>query len=316
LIKRYTENIEAFNLYLKGRYFWNKRTEDGLKKGIEYFKQAIEIDPNYALAYAGLADCYIVLPFYSSYSPKEAYPKAQDAVSRALELDNKLAEAYTSLGGIKLWYDWDWPGAKRSFKQAIQLNPSLAIAHHWYSQLLKSIGQIDKAIEEIRIALEHDPLSVIINSEFGAYLYLEGRYDEAIKQLRKTLEIDSEHRGSYSWLGRVYLQTGKYKEAIEMFQRIESPNLAYAFTASGNKDKALVVLRNFMEKSSREYVDPYAFAIIYFGLGEINKTFEALEKGYQERSVRLVDYAYLDPYWDGIRSDPRFKALIKKLNFE
>ena len=316
IVKRYTENIEAYNLYLKGRYFWNKRTEDGLKKGIEYFEQAIAVDPNYALAYAGLADSFIVLPFYSGYLPKEAHPKAQNAALKALELDSKLAEAYTSVTGIKLWYEWDWAAAEREIKQAIQLNPSLAIAHHWYASLLMSTGRIDEAISEIRIALELDPLSVVMNREFGAYLCLARRYDDAIKQLQKTLEINSEEKGAFEWLGYSYLQKGMYEEAMEMFQRSESPALAYAFTALGNEDEALAVLKDFREKSSQEYVDPFDFAIIYFGLGEINKTFEALERAYQERSLSLVDYTYLNPYWDSIRSDQRFIALMKKLNLD
>lgn len=316
LLKRYTENIEAYNLYLKGRHFWNRRTEDGLKKAIEYFEQSIQLDPIYALAFAGLADCYIVLPFYSSYSPEEVYPKAKNAALKALRIDNNLAEAYTSLSGLKLWYDWDWPGAEKEIKQAIQLNPNLAIAHHWFSELLKSTGRIDESIEEIRRAIELDPLSVVINREYGVYLILARQYDEAIQQLKKVLEIDSEHRYTYEWLGQAYLQKGKYKEALDMFQKIESPGLAYVLTATGKKNEALKVLDKFIEKSSKEYIDPFDFAIIYLGLGEIDKTFEALEKAYQEHSVSLVDYTYLNPYWDGIRSDSRFRELMKKLNLE
>ena len=316
LIKRYTENIEAYNLYLKGRYFWNKRTEDDLKKGIEYFKQAVEVDPNYALAYAGLADCYIVLPFYAGYLPEEAYPRARTVALKALELDSMLAEAHISLAAVKNWYDWDWPAAEREFKRAIELNAGLATAHHWYAELLKNIGRIDEAITEIRRAHELDPLSTIINRNSGVYLYYARQYDDAIEQFRKTLEIDSGHINTYDYLGWTYLKKGMFKEAKEVFQRAKSPALAYACTALGNRDEALAVLDDFKKISSQQYVDPFIFAIIYLGLGEIDKTFEALEKGYQERSANLVDRIYVDPLFDRIRSDPRFKSLMKKLNFE
>jgi len=316
LLKRYTENIEAYNLYLKGRYFWNKRTEDDLKKGIEYFKQAVEVDPNYALAYAGLADCYIVLPFYAGYLPEEAYPRARTVALKALELDNMLAEAHISLAAVKNWYDWDWPAAKREFKRAIELNAGLATAHHWYAELLKNIGRIDEAITEIRRAHELDPLSTIINRNSGVYLYYARQYDDAIEQFRKTLEIDSGHINTYDYLGWTYLKKGMFKEAKEVFQRAKSPALAYACTALGNRDEALAVLDDYKEISLQQYVDPFIFAIIYLGLDEIDKTFEALEKAYQERSANLVDRIYVDPLFDRIRSDPRFKVLMKKLNFE
>jgi len=316
LRKRFTENIKAYNLYLKGRYFWNKRTEDSLKMSIEYFEQAIDVDPNYALAYAGLADCYIILPFYSSWLPKEAYLKAREAAIRALELDSMLAEAHNSLAAVKLWYDWDWNASEREFKKSIELNAGLAIAHHWYAELLKSIGRFDEAIGEIKIALELDPLSPIINTNFGRYLDIAGRYDEALKQFRKTLEIDPEFENAHIGIGRVYLHKGMYKLAVEIFERTESPLLAYALMALSKKDEAQAVLEDFKEKSSRQYVDQYTFAVIYAALGEIDMAFEALEKAYQEHSINLVDYVYVDPFFDSIRPDPRFKSLMKKLNLE
>jgi serine/threonine-protein kinase len=316
LKKRYTENIEAYNFYLKGRYFWNKRTGDSVKMSIKYFEQAIEVDPDYALAYAGLADCYIVLPFYAGWMPKESYLKARSAALKALDRDSMLAEAHNSLAAIKLWFEWDWDEAEREFKRAIELNSGLAIAHHWYAELLKSIGRIDDAITEIRIALELDPISLIINRNFGMYLYLAHRYDEAIKQFRKTLEIDPEFIGAHSGLGRAYLQKGMYKQAAEIFKRIEHQGLVHALIALGNKDEALAVLEDFKEKSSHQYVDPYIFAIIYAGLGEIDMTFKSLDRAYQERSLNLVDYVYVTPFFDSIRSDPRFKSLMKKLSLE
>jgi TolB-like protein/Tfp pilus assembly protein PilF len=316
LKKRYTENIEAHNYYLKGRYFWNKRTGDSLKMSIKYFEQAIEVDPDYALAYAGLADCYSLLPFYGGWLPQEGYLKARSAALKALELDSMLAEAHNSLAAITLWYEWDWDEAERGFKRAIELNAGLAIAHHWYAELLKSIGRIDDAITEIRMALELDPISLIINRNFGMYLYVARRYDEAIKQFRKTLEIDPEFRMAYTGIGRAYLQKGMYKQAAEIFKRTEHPGLVHALMALGNKDEALAVLEDFKEKSLHQYVDPYTFAIIYAGLGEIDMTFKSLDRAYQERSLNLVDYVYVTPFFDSIRSDPRFESLIKKLNLE
>jgi serine/threonine protein kinase/Tfp pilus assembly protein PilF len=318
LRKRYTENIEAYNLYLKGRHFWNKRTGDSLEMSIEYFEQATELDPNYALAYAGLADCYIVLPFYSGWLPKEAYQKARSAASKALELDTMLAEAHNSLGALNLWYEWDWDTSEREFKRALELNTGLAIAHHWYAELLKSTGRVDEAIEEIKIAMEIDPLSLIINRNYGMYLYLEGRYDEAKKQFRKTLEMDPEFPGAYSGFGYVYLQKGLYEQAIESFNKFDYENegIVHAHMALGNKNEALAILEDFKEKSSHQYVDPYIFAVIYAGLGEMDMTFEALERAYHEQSLNLVDYVYVTPLFDNIRSHPRFKSLMRKLNFE
>ncbi len=316
LRKRYTENIEAYNLYLMGRHFWNKRTGDRLEMSIKYFEQATELDPDYALAYAGLADCYIILPFYSDWLPKEAYLKAQSTALKALELDNMLAEVHNSLGAVNLWYKWDWDASEKEFKRAIELNPGLAIAHHWYAELLKSMGRVDEAIGEIKIALELDPLSLIINTNFGMYLYIAGRYDEAVKQFQKTLEIDPEFEFALYGLGYVYLQKGMYKQAVEVLKRTEQPGLVHALIALGKKDEAQAFLEDFKEKSSRRFVDPYTFAVIYAGLGEIDMAFEALEKAYQEQSLLLADYVYVSPLFDNIRSDPRFKSLMKKLNFE
>lgn len=316
LLKHYTENIEAYNVYLQGRFFWNKRTEKDLNKAIEYFGKAIELDPDYALAYAGLADCYIVLPFYSGWFPKEAYLKAQSAAFKALELDNMLAEAHNSIGAVNLWYKWDWDTSEKEFKRAIELNPGLAIAHHWYAELLKSLGRVDEALQEINTALELDPLSLILNTNFGRYLYVEGRYDEAIKQFQKTLELNPEFKPAQNRLGFVYLQKGLVTQAVETFDRTHHIGRVHAFMASGNKNEALAVLEDLKEESSHQYVDPYSYALIYIGLGEIDKTFEALERAYQERSLSLVDYVYVTPLFDNIRSDPRFKSLMRKLNFK
>jgi serine/threonine protein kinase/Tfp pilus assembly protein PilF len=277
LRKRYTENIEAYSLYMKGRHFWNERTGERLEKSIENFEQAIDLDPDYALAYAGLADCYTVLPFYSGWLPKESYKKALNAATKALELDNMLAEAHNS-----------------------------------------SMGRVDEAIEGIKIALGIDPLSLIINRNYGMYLYLAGRYDDAITQFSKALELDPEFPQAHGGLGWSYLYKGLYEKAVESFTKSDSRHegIVHAYMALGNENEALAVLEDIKEKSEYQYVDPYIFAVIYAGLGNIDMTFEALERAYQEHSVNLVDYVYVTPLFNGIRSDPRFKSLMKKLKFE
>jgi serine/threonine protein kinase/Tfp pilus assembly protein PilF len=316
LLKHYTENIDAYNLYLKGRYFWNKRTADGLREGIGYFEQAIEIDPDYALAYAGLADTYVLLPFYAGWQRDEAYSKARASVLKALELENRLVEAQTSFAYMEGLYNWDWAGAERAFKQALKLNPGYATCHHWYAELLKTLGRIDEAIREIKIALELDPLSLAINRNFGYYLYLARRYDEAIEQLHKTLDMSPDFTGIFTMLGYAYLQKEMHEEAVEAFKRGDRAGLAYAFAASGNREEALSILKEIKERSLEQNVDPVIFAEIYVGLGEIDKAFEALERAYQQRSPIMVDYIYLDPLFDGIRSDPRFTTLLKKIGLE
>jgi serine/threonine protein kinase/Tfp pilus assembly protein PilF len=317
LLKHYTENIDAYNLYLKGRYFWNKRTADGLREGIGYFEQAIEIDPDYALAYAGLADTYVLLPFYAGWQRDEAYSKARASVLKALELENRLVEAQTSFAYMEGLYNWDWAGAERAFKKALKLNPGYATCHHWYAELLKALGRIDEAIKEIKIALELDPLSLVINRNFGTYLYLARRYDEAIEQLQKTLEMSPDFPKIFAQLGYAYLQKEMHKEAVEAFKRGGfRAGLAHAYAALGNREEALSILREYKERSLERYVDPFIFAGIYVGLGEIDKAFEALERAYQQRSPLMVDFIYLDPIFDDIRSDPRFTALLKKIGLE
>jgi serine/threonine protein kinase/tetratricopeptide (TPR) repeat protein len=313
IVKRYTENIEAYNLYLKGRYFWNMRTEEGLNKAIENFEQAIHKDPKYALAYSGIADSYSLLPWYGGWLPKDAYPKARAAVLQALEIDGILAEAHTSLAAVYYYYDWDWLAAEKEFKKAIEINPRYPTGRMWYGIFLEDMRRYDEATAELKQALELDPLSLIINTNYADHLYFTRHYDEAIEQYRKTLELDSEFPSTHKWLGRVYLQKGMFEKAIEEFQKVEDPMLAYAYTALGKRNEALRVLEEWERKSSQQRVRPLQISLVYLGVGKTDLAFEAIEKAYQDRDPNLLDFVK-DPLWDNLRSDPRFKALLKKMN--
>ncbi len=323
IVKNYTENLQAYNLYLQGRYFWNKRTGEDLKKAIVFLNQAVEIDSNYALAYVGLADCYLLLPEYGRIPKKEVLPKAKAAVSKALEIDDKLAEAYTSLAMI-MRYESDFVGAEREFKRAIELNPNYATGHHWYSDSLQAKGRLDEALEEIKRALQLDPLSLIINMALGEIFYCKREYDQAIQQCRKTLELDPNFAVGRQGLGECYRQKGMLKEAIAEFQKARilygnSPyglgDLGNAYALSGEKTKAVEVLTNLKELSEQGYSLNYDIAFIYYGLGDKKKAFEWLEKAYKEKEEGM-EYLKVDPAWESLRSDPRFKSLLKRLNLE
>ncbi len=324
LVKRYTQNLEAYDLYLKGRYFWNKRTEESLMKGIEYFEQAIEEDPNYALAYAGLADSYNILGFYSALPPKEAYQKAKAAALKALELDDALSEAHTSLAYDREYHDWNWLASEKKFQRAIELNPSYAIAHHWYAEYLAAMGRMDEAIAEKKRALELDPLSLIVNASLGWIFYLARQYDQAIEQLRKTLELDPNFAVAHWLLGQIYEQKEMFKEAIVEFQEAITysggnstilASLGHAYAVAGKRDNAMKVLGKLKELSKRKYVSSYDIAEIYIGIGEKDRAFEWLKNAYEEGARALV-FLKVEPRLDSLRSDPRFTALLKKMNLE
>ena len=322
MAKRPTENIEAYQLYLKGRYYWNKRSEDGFRKAIEYFNQAIEKDRNYGLAHAGLADSYIVLGQYSLLSAKEAYAKAREAATKALELDDTLAEAHNALATVKGDYDWDWPGAEREFRRAIELNPSYATAHQWYCQLLSVLGRNEEALAEIKRAQQLDPLSLIINAVSGAILLRAGRDDPAIEQLRKTLEIDPNFARAHYYLGIAYVRKGAFGEAIAEFQRATtlSPNitqykggLGHAYARAGKSAEARKLLSELKEQSKRRYVSWLDFATIYAGLGEKDQAFACLEQAYEQRDTKLFISGYGNPLLDPLRPDPRFEDLLRRI---
>lgn len=321
LARRYTRNAEAYQLYIKGRYFWNQRTEASLRKAIEYFEQAIEKDPAYAAAYSGLADSYTTLGYFSYLAPNDSFPKAKQAASKALELDHTLAEPHTSLAYASLYFDWNWPGAEMEFKEAIALNPNYATAHHWYSVYLTAMERWEEASLEIRRAQDLDPLSLIINTDIGFELYYSGRYDQAIRQLKTVLEMNRQFPLAHLWLGRAYQQKAMYQEASVEFKEAETvlhgwpvalAALGHVYGASGQRRQAEIVLLELNKLSKEKYVTSYGMALIYAGLGEKDQAFGWLNKAYEERTHWLV-WLKLDPRWENLRSDPRFAHLVQRI---
>ena len=319
---RPTENTEAHQLYLRGRYFWNKRTGADLRRSIDYFNQAIEKDPNYALAYAGLADAYGLLSGYGAASPKDSLPQAKAAAMKALELDNTLAEAHASLGQALFAYDFNFAEANREFRRAIELNPNYATAHQWYGQSgLAPLGQFDDAIAEMKRALELDPLSVIINADLGSVLYSAQRYDAAIEQLRKTIEMDPRFYYAHWNLGVALEVKGLVEQAIAEYEKAIaldddplSPGLlAHLYAKIGGKDKALQIQERLREVSKQRYVTPYIFAMIHLGLGEKDQAIDFLEKTYDDRDGYNLAFIKVDPFFDPLRGDPRFDAFVAKI---
>ncbi len=323
LEKRHTENPAAYELYLKGRFWWNKRTEEGMKKGMVFFNHAIEKDPKYALAYVGLADAHILLGVYGYLPFREVMPKAEKAALRALELDATLSEAYASLAHFKMLYDWDWAGGEQLFQRSIELNPNYAAAHLWYSLTLSALGKLEEALVEIKRGRELDPLSLIINTDVGMIHYMARRYDQAFEETRKTLEIDPNFFVAHLGLGRTYLQVGNFEEAIAELRKalkvssestLVLATLGYAYARVGKRGEALDVLKRLEEVSKERYVSPYTRAILYTGLGETEQAFEWLDKAFKERCLWAVHTPLaVDPIFDPLRSDPRFSALLKKV---
>ena len=319
---RPTESTEAHQLYLKGRYFWNKRTGNDLKKSIDYFQQAIAVDPNYALAYAGVADAYVWLPGYTAGTPRDCYPKAKAAATKALQLDDTLAEAHTTLS-LAIWlYDFDSAQAIREFQRAIELNPNYAIAHQQYgNNTLAALGRFDDAIVEGKRAVELDPLSLVINTDLGSDYYYARRYDEAIAQLRKTLEMDPGFYIAHLVLGQVLDAKGARDAAIVECQKARGLNddpsvlgvLARAYGLSGNKMEAEKILDQLKKLSQERYVSAYSFALTYLGLGDKEEALRWLEQSYQDRAGSDVGFIRVDPLLDPLRGDPRFEALVQKI---
>jgi len=319
---RPTENTHAYQLYLKGRFFWNKRTGENLKKAADYFNQAIAADPNYALAYAGLANVYVLMPFYAAGAPRDCYPTAKAAAKKALEQEDALAEAHTALAQVHCYYDFDFSQATSEFQRAIELNPNYATAHQWYgNSALVALGRFDEAIAEVKRAIELDPLSLVINTDLGATYYRARRYDEAIEQLHKTLELDPGFYYARWNLGSALSAKGAIGEAIGEYQKARALNddplvlglLTRAYAFSGNKTEA-IKLRDQLATLSRErYVSAYSFALASIGFGDKEEALRWLEKSYQDRAGNDLEFIRVEPLLDPLRGDPRFEALMAKV---
>ncbi len=318
-------NPAAYEAYLRGRYHWNKRSLEGLEKSIEYFQQAIRADPEYALAHAGLADAYVIMGVndYGALRPREAMARAEAAAKRALQLDDTLGEAQASLAIARFSFEWDWPEAESRYMQAIELNPNYATAHHWYAFFLTAMGRHEEAIAEIHKAKELDPLSLIINANSGWILYLARRYDEALEQFQRTLEMDSDYGVARIYLGLAYEQLGQPEMAINQFrgqiaQEGSTPPLqsalGHAYALAGKTSQARKLVRELEERSKHEYVPPHLIARVYAGLGEKDESLEWLEKAYEERVGDLV-FVKVDPAYDPLHSDSRFRDLLRRMGF-
>jgi len=314
-------NPQAYESYLKGRYFWNKRTADGLKVALAYFNQAIDEDSKYAPGYSGLADTYALLGDwqYGVMTPKDAFPKAKAAAIKALELDNALGEAHNSLAFVLDGFDWDFDSAGKEFRRAIELNPGYATAHHWYAWHLSLLGRYDEAIPEMRKALNLDPLSLIINADLAELLVLAHAYDESIKQSRKTIEMDPNFALAHNQLAQAYLQKHMYDEAVTELQKAvqlsgSSPtctaNLARAYVLSGKRSEALELLSELKKRANPGYSNASEIAMVYASLGDKDQAINWLEKGYEERFNPGV---LLRPGFDPLRSDLRFQTLVHRI---
>ncbi len=315
------QDLETYHLYLKGRYFWNKRAARDLKKSVGYFEKALDRDPAYALAWAGLADSLLLLGYYCAGAPGEIFPRAKEAARQALELDPALAEAHCSLALAKLLYDWDWQGAEAGFGRALELNPGYPTAHHWFAQYLAFLGRHQESITESRRALALDPLSLILNVQLGWSLYYARHYDEAIEQLRRTLRLASTFSTASFWLALAYEKQGRFDEAMEAFDRaITDSNRAPLVLAAwgrllaerGEADRARQVLDELLEAAKTIYLPAYYIAALHCGSGEREETLRWLERAASARDGWMV-YINVDPIWDAYREEPRFRALVREV---
>ncbi len=320
LSKRYTENAEAYRAFLLGRFFWERRTEDGMKKGIQHFQQAIDSDPSYALAYVGLADCYLILYDYGFLSPQESAPKARAAATKALEIDDTLAEAHASLAYFKFSYEWDWPGAEAEFRRAIELSPNYATAHHWYGYYLAVRGRFDESLAEMRRGEEIDPLSLIIKTNIGRLLFWERKYDLAIAQFKSVLEMDPNFASASEKLAEAYEAKQMYPEAIAEYQKWAAlvgdgelaAQLGPAYAASGYKGAITKWIEHLGQTREQDYTQR---AMLHAAVGDKEQAFLWLGKAYNARSTWLYQLR-VAPVFDGLRSDARFADLQKRIGLE
>ena len=323
LTKRFTENREAYEFYLKGRHAWGRRAIEDLKKGVEYFQHAIAEDPNYSLAHAGIADCLVLLGLFGADNPREIMPQARAAAMKAIKLDESLGEAYASLGQIKLIYDWDWSAARANFQQAVSLNPTYPTAHQWHGEYLVSMGLFDQGVVELKRARDLDPLSLIINTNLGLNFYFARRYDLAIEQLECALELEPNFFRAHLHLGMCYERKLMYREAIAELEKARSisenswtlAGLGHCHASFGARADAEKFLDQLLELSRRQFVSCATIAVVYAGFGDrVDQAMEWLERAYEERSGLLI-WLKVWPIFDHLRSDARFVRLLRRIGF-
>ena len=321
LTKRQTRDADAYQLYLKGRHHWNRWTEDGFYKAIEYFQQAAEKDPGYALAYAGVADSYVLLGWNSYLPPKDAFPKAKTAAMSALRLDSDLAEAHTALAAVLWLYDWQWPEAQKEFERSLVLNPAYPTGNHYYAEFVMTMGRQPEAVARMKKSQECDPLSLIISVAIGWAFYMGRRFDDSMEQFRRTVELDANYPMTYWILGMLLRKLGRYQQAIAEGEKsvmlsggssVMRAALAQSLAASGEKGKATQILDDLKKLAKEKYVGAYFLAGIYAGLGEDDRALEHLEKAYEEHSHWLI-YLHIDPTMDALRSNTRFQDLLRRI---
>jgi eukaryotic-like serine/threonine-protein kinase len=321
LTKRQTRDADAYQLYLKGRHHWNRWTEDGFYKAIEYFQQAAEKDPNYALAYAGVADSYVLLGWNSYLPPKDAFPNAKTAAMSALRLDPDLSEAHTALAAVLWLHDWQWQEAQKEFERSLALNPGYPTGNHYYAEFLMTMGRHPEAVARMKKSQACDPLSLIISVAIGWAFYMGRQFDDSLEQLRRTVELDANYPITYWILGLLLRKLGRYQEAITEGEKgvmlsggssLMRAALAQSLATSGEKEKAIQILDDLTKLAKEKYVAAYFFAGIFVGLGEVERAIEYLAKAYEEHSHWLI-YLHIDPSIDALRSNPRFQDLLRRI---
>jgi DNA-binding winged helix-turn-helix (wHTH) protein/Flp pilus assembly protein TadD len=314
---------DAYRAYVEGRYAWSQRSEASLRQAIDSFQRAVSLDPGFAAAHAGLADCHATLGYLSFVSPADAFPLARRHALLAIERDARLAESHASLGYVRFYFDWDWPGAETAFRRAITLDPGWAAAHQWCSIFLLAAGRAGGAAHEIELARERDPLSLAINTDLGFHYYYTGRYDEAIKQLRSVLAMNSDFAPAHLWLGRSYQQVGRFDDALDEFSRVEEgvPEWPVAIAArgsaegaAGRRERAEGAIAELQDLAGRRFVTAYGVALVHAAIGNAEAAFTWLDRAFAERSHWLV-WLRLDPRFDGLRADPRFSELLRRIGF-